>query len=66
MVHAWWGMGSRLGMPEDVQACWQHSIVHVQRFFPPKVQKQMAVMSFADVTDILLMYIGGRDREQHT
>ena len=50
--------GHRSGMPADVQACQHNSIVHVQRYFPPKVLKQMTVMSFGDVTDILLMYIG--------
>ena len=31
------------------------STVHAQRFFLPKMQKQMTVMSFDDATDILLM-----------
>ena len=65
MVHTWQGMGSRSGMPADVQACWHDSTVHAQRFFPPKVLKQMTEMSFEDVTDILLIYIGGRDKRKH-
>ena len=39
---------------------WHDSTAHGQRFLPPKVHKQMTVMSFDDVTDILLTYIGGR------
>ena len=60
MVCAWWGMGSRLGTLVDVQACWYDSTMHVQRFFPPKVLKQMTVTSLKDVTNVLLMYIGVR------
>ena len=65
MVHAWWGMGNRSGMLVDVQASWHDSTAHVQRFFPPKVQKQMKVMSFDDITDVTLMYIGGRYERKH-
>ena len=54
VVHAWWGMGNRSGMLADVQGSLLDSTAHVQRFFPPKMQKQMTVMSFDDVTDILL------------
>ena len=59
MVHAWQGKGDRAGMPADVQVCWHDPTAHVQRFFPLKVQKQTTVMSLDDVTDVLLMYIGG-------
>ena len=59
VAHAWWAKGNRSGMLADVQASQHNSTAHVQRFFPPKMQKQMTVMSFDDVTDILLMYIGG-------
>ena len=62
IVHAWWGKADRLEIPADVQACWHDSTVHAWRFFPPKMQKQMTVTSLDDVTDGLLMYIGGRDK----
>ena len=65
MVHVWWGKGDRSGMLADVQASWHDSTVHVQRFFPPKVQKQVIVTLFDDVTDILLMYIGGWNKRKH-
>ena len=64
-AHACWGKEDRLGTQADVQASWHDSTAHVQRFFPPKVQKQMTVASFDDITDILLMYIGGRDKRKH-
>ena len=32
-VHAWWGMGSKLGMLVDVQVGCHDPTVHVQRFF---------------------------------
>ena len=48
-------------MLEDVQAGQHDSTAHAQRFFPLKVQKQMTVMSFDDITDVLLTYIGGRN-----
>ena len=57
MVHAWQGEGNRLGIPVDMQASWNDSSVHAQRFFPPKVQKQMTVTLFDDVSDVLLTYI---------
>ena len=63
-VHAWWGKGDRLAMLADAQACQHNSTVHMQRFFPPKVQKQITVMSLDDVTDGLLTYIGGRDKRK--
>ena len=66
VVHAWKGMGNRLGMPADAQASWHDSTVHAQRFFPPKMQKQMTVTSFDDVTDILLMNFGGRYKSRCT
>ena len=52
-------------MLADVQASQHDSTLHAQRFFPPKVQTQMRVTSFDDVTDVLLMYIGGRDKRKH-
>ena len=64
MVHAWWGKGDRLGMPADVQVSQHDSTVLVQRFFLPKVQKQMTVMLFDDFTDILLTYIRGRNKRK--
>ena len=36
MVHAWQGMGNKLGMLADVQASQHNSTAHAQRFFPPK------------------------------
>ena len=59
-IHAWQGIGNRSGMPVDVQASWHDSTAHVQSFFPHKVQKQMKVTSFDDITDVTLMYIGSR------
>ena len=65
MVCVWQGKGDRLGMLADMQAFWHDSTVHVWRFFPPKVLKQMTVTSLGDVTDVL-MYIGGRDKRKCT
>ena len=66
MVPAWRGKGNRLGMLADAQVSWYDSTVHVQRFFPPKVQNQMTVTWFNDVTDVLLMYIRDRYKKKHT
>ena len=67
MTCALWGKGNRTGMLVDVQVSQNDSTVHVWRFFLPKVQKQRTVTSSDDVTDVLLMYIGGRDKkEAHT
>ena len=63
-VHAWQGKGNRSGMLADLQASHHDSTAHAQRFFLPKVQKQMTVTSFDDVTDVL-MYIGGRNKRKH-
>ena len=52
-------------MAVDAQESLLNSIVHVQRFFPPKMQKQMTVMSFGDATDILLMYFEGGYKSKH-
>ena len=41
-------------MPADVQASLLYLTVHAQRFVPTKMQKQMTVTSFDDVTDVLL------------
>ena len=60
------GKGDSSGMLADVQASQHDSTVHVQRVFPPKVQKLMIVMSFGDTTNVLLMYIGGRNKRQCT
>ena len=49
---------NRAGTPTDVQVGQHDPTAHMQRFFLPKVLKQMTVMSFGDVTDILLTYIG--------
>ena len=36
------------------------TLLHMHKgSFPPKVQKQMTVTSLDDLTDVLLMYIGG-------
>ena len=47
-------MGNRSGMLADVQVSSLELTEHVQRVFLAKMQKQMTVMSFDDVTDILL------------
>ena len=60
VAHAWRGKGNRSETLADAQAIQHKSTAHVQRFFPPKMQKQMTVTSFDDVTDLLLMYIGGQ------
>ena len=60
----WWGKGNRTQMLADAQASWHDSTVHLQRFFPPKMQKQTTVKSFDDVTDVLLMYIRGRYKKE--
>ena len=52
-------------MPADAQAGQNNSTAHAQKFFPPKMLKQMTVMSFGDVTDIILMYIGVGIKEAH-
>ena len=44
----------------DVQMSQHNSTAHMQRFFLPRVQKQMTVTSFDDPNDVLLMYIRGR------
>ena len=62
MTSVWQGKGDRSGIPADVQASQHDSTAHAQRFFLPKVQKQMTVMSFDDITDVLLTYIGGRNK----
>ena len=49
----------------DVQVSWHNSTADAQGFFLPKVQKQMIVMFFDDITDILLMYIRGGNKRQH-
>ena len=59
-AHAWSVRANGLGILVDVQASQHDSTVHVQRFIPPKMEKQMTVTSFDDVTDIHLRYIGGR------
>ena len=59
-VHAWQGMGNRSVIPADVQVSLPDSTAHVQMFFPPKMQKQMTVTSFDDVTDVLLTFIKGK------
>ena len=41
-----------------MQVNWHDPTAHVQRFFPPKVQKQTTVTLLYDVTDVLLMYGG--------
>ena len=57
MAHVWWGKGDRVETPADVQTCQWDPIAHVQRFFLPKVQNQMTVISLDDFTDVLLMYV---------
>ena len=64
-VCVWWGMGNRLGILADEQVSLPDSTAHVQRFSPNKMQKQMTVMSFDDITDVLLTYIEGRYKSKH-
>ena len=64
-VCVWQGKGDRLGNTSVHAQVSQHdSTGHVQRFFLAKVQKQMIVTSFDDITDILLIYIGGRNKRE--
>ena len=58
MAHVWQGKGDMVVMPADVQACQHDPTVHAQRFVLPKVQEQMTVTSFDDVTDVLLCMLG--------
>ena len=56
-VHAWQGMGYRLGTLADVQASLQDSPAHAWRFFPPKCRSRwqwhclvMSLMSFLHIS----------------
>ena len=58
------GKRNKSGMLVDVQVSWHNSTAHAWKFFPPKVQKQTTVLSFDDVTDILLKYLGVRYKKE--
>ena len=60
------GYGKWVGDASRCAGKWHDSAAHVQRFFPPKVQKQMTVMSFDDITDVTLTYIRGRCKSKCT
>ena len=42
------------------------TLLHMCKVFPTQsVEADMTVTSIDDVTDVLLMYIGGRDKRKH-
>ena len=62
-AHAWWGKGDRSGTLVDAQVSQNDSTAHAQRFFLPKVQKQMIVMSLMSLLCILGVGIKGSMHE---